>query len=419
MISRILAVSALSAALTAGPSASAETLREAIAVAYVNNPELAEARARQDALDEAPNQARSEGRPTLSADAGAGYDELGFGNAGSANLSATVPIWTGGRVRSSVRAATADVAAGDQRVRDREAAVLERVVTAYSDVLFAEQAVDVARIGIDRLDRQVSEAQLRFNLGEATLTDVAQLRAQRASVVANLADSEADLASASADYLAVVGEEPGDLAADVPSPDFLPPDIETARLSARSVNPLLLEQLRTADAAEARIARARAERAPIVDLAGAFGRGALISDGKLRGFESAATVGLSVRLPIFTGGLIPSRVREAEATFRAERFAAAAIEREAVRLVDTAWAALTAAQARLQASRDGVEAAELALNGVRAEYEFGLRSTIDILLAEQSYRGAQLALARSRSDVLIAQANLLRATGRLDREAYS
>ena len=65
-----------------------------------------------------------------------------------------------------------------------------------------------------------------------------------------------------------------------------------------------------------------------------------------------------------------------------------------------------------------VDAAELALKGVRAEYAFGLRSTLDILVADESLRGAQLALARSRSDTLIAQAALLRATGRLDDTAF-
>ncbi|WP_420607099.1 TolC family outer membrane protein [Novosphingopyxis sp.] len=408
----------LSAALAAAAPAQAETLREAIALAYATNPVLAEARARQAALEEAPEQARADGRPTLSADVGAGYNNNGIGNAGNANLRVTLPIWTGGRVPSAVRAANADVAAGEQRVRDREAAVLERVVTAYADLLFAQASVEVARIGIERLDRQVDEARSRFDLGEATLTDVAQLRAQRANVLASLADAEAALTSAAATYRAVVGQSPGDLVATVSPPDALPTNLPEARLSAEEANPLLLEQTSIADASAARILRARAVGAPSLDLAAGYGRGAQLSGGGLRGFESEAMVGLSLNLPIFTGGLVPSRVREAEATYSAERFATESVEREVIRVVDTAWAALEAAQLRLQASRDGLEAAELALDGVRAEYEFGLRSTIDILLADQSYRAAQLALARSQSDELIAQANLLRAAGRLDEGAY-
>ena len=129
-------------------------------------------------------------------------------------------------------------------------------------------------------------------------------------------------------------------------------------------------------------------------------------------------MGVTLRIPLLTGGLVAAQVREAEASARADDYAVLAEARETIRSVDTAWAALEAAERRERASRTGLAAAQLALDGVRAEYEFGLRSTIDILLAEQSYRSAQLALARARSDVLIAQAALLRATGNLDRRAY-
>ncbi|MXP10588.1 TolC family outer membrane protein [Altererythrobacter halimionae] len=409
----------LAGALLLHPSpAQADTLREAIAAAYATNPTLAEARARQEAREEQPKQARSQGRPTLSATANGGYDDLGYGSAGSADLRAALPIWTGGRVESAVRAATFDVAAGEENVRDSEAAMLERVVAAYADLLFAQEAVEVARIGIGRLDRQVDEAQSRFDMGEATRTDVAQLEAQRSSVVANLADAEAALASARAGYRAVVGQEPDELAANVPPPSLLPVDLASARTSAETANPRLLERLRIADASDARIDRARAEGAPSVDLAGAYGRGLRETGGDFRGYDSAASVGLTLRIPLLSGGLVASQVREAEATSRADRYAVEAAARETLRAVDTAWAALQAAGRREQASVDGLRAAQLALDGVRAEYEFGLRSTIDILLAEQSYRSAQLALARARSDLLIAEAALLRATGQLDRNAY-
>ncbi len=96
-----------------------------------------------------------------------------------------------------------------------------------------------------------------------------------------------------------------------------------------------------------------------------------------------------------------------------------------MRAAGAAWASLTAAQARLQANIDGLAAADLVLKGVRAEYGFGLRSTIDILVADQNFcsvqRAAcsvQLAMAAARADVLVAQAALLRATGRMRQDAY-
>ncbi|MCI1143938.1 TolC family protein [Sphingomonas sp. WKB10] len=233
MTKRLAAIALL---LSAAPS-SAETLREAIAAAYATNPQLAAARARQEALAETPAQARALGRPTLSASGGAGYDRLGYGSSGNASVAADLPIWTGGRVRAAVRAAREDVAAGAEGLRDTEAAILQGVVLAYADLLYNQQAVEVARVGIERLDRQVEEARSRFNLGQGTRTDVAQLEAQRATVVANLADAEGALATAAAAYRAAVGQDAGALVADVPPPAALPADRAQARAAAEASNP--------------------------------------------------------------------------------------------------------------------------------------------------------------------------------------
>lgn len=111
-------------------------------------------------------------------------------------------------------------------------------------------------------------------------------------------------------------------------------------------------------------------------------------------------------------------MRESRANLRADRFAVDAATREAERGTDAAWAALVAAQARLEAEVAGLKAAELALRGVRAEYGVGLRSTVDILIADQSYRRAQLDVERARADVLVAQAGMLRAIGGLTFAAY-
>lgn len=397
---------------------SAETLRDAVTQAYASNPQLLAARARQEALEEEPEQARAAGRLTAAATGNGGYDRLDYGRVASATASATLPIWTGGRVQSAVRAAERDVAAGAQGLRDAEAVILQAVVSAYADLLYRQQAVEVARIGIERLDRQVAEARSRFGLGHATQTDVAQLEAQRASVVANLADADGALATAAAAYRAAVGSDAQMLSAEVPAPALLPPTLSEARVQAETNNPLLLQQRQVVKSALARIDQARADRAPSLDLTGGYGRGGRLIDGGVRGLPAAASVGLSLRLPLLTGGLVPSRVRQAEAVARAERFQTDAAEREARRSVDAAWASLTAAQRRQRAATDGLAAADLALKGVRAEYGFGLRSTIDILVADQSFRSAQLSVASARSDVLVAQAALLRAVGAFGRDAY-
>lgn len=417
MNKRFATIVSMLALLTARP-AWAETLAEAIAAAYQSNPELAAARARQTALAETTEQARAAGRPTASAQGVTGYDRTGYGKSGSITLDAALPVWTGGRVSSAVRAASGDVAAGEEGLRDTEATILQAVVAAYAALLYNQQAVEVARVGIERLDNQVAEARSRFDLGQATRTDVAQLEAQRATVVANLADAEGALATAAAAYRAAVGHDAFALSQDVPVPPALPKSEDEARGAARDAAPLLLRQQRVVEASNARIDEARAAGHPSLDLSGAYGRGGQWASGDIRGFDNAASVGLTLRMPILTGGLVASQVRQAEATALAERFQYDASEREVVRASDAAWAALTAAQRRLDANIAGLSAADTALKGVRAEYGFGLRSTIDILVADESFRAAQLSVALARADVLNAQAAVLRAVGRLGPATY-
>ncbi|RZF60882.1 type I secretion protein TolC [Sphingomonas populi] len=403
------------AALCLSGAASAETLRDAVVAAYSTNPQLAAAQARQEALAESPEQARGAGRLTAEADGAGGYSRFDYGKGGSGSVTASLPVWTGGRVSSAVRAASGDVAAGAEGVRDTQAAVLETVVGAYADLLYAQQAVAVTHADIELLDNQVAEARSRFGLGLATRTDVAQLEAQRESAVSTLADAEGSAAAIAATYRATVGHSPGTLDPNPTAPVTLPASIDSARSRAIESNPIVRQQKLAAGADAARIDQQRAERNPYVGLGGTYGLAA--GEGR-SGYANAAVGGVTLRVPLLTGGLISSRVRQAEATYRADRFTIDAAQRDAARLAETAWANLAAAQARVNANARRVEAAELALKGVRAEYAFSLRTTVDILIADESLRAAQLALARSRSDVLIGQAALLGSIGQLGRDSY-
>ena len=397
---------------------SAETLRDAILAATQTNPTLAAARARQEALGETVTQARSAGRLTASVDAAAGYDRFNYGKGGYGTVGAALPIWTGGRVPAAVRAAKADVAAGDESVRDSEAALLTDVVAAYAALLFDQQSVAIARADIDLLDRQVAEAKARFTLGTSTRTDVAQLEAQRASAVASLAAASATLDTTAAQYRATVGHDPGTLALPSGSLPAMPGTLDQARSRALANNPLLLASRRAADASAARIDAARANGNPSVAIGAGYGYAGSLSGGD-HGYPLATSATLGLHVPLLTGGLVASQVRQARAAHRADLFDAEGQAREATRGVDAAWAALTGARAQIAADTGRVTAADLALKGVRAEYAFGLRTTLDILVADESLRAAQLSLANDQSNALNAEAALLRATGTLAATVFA
>ncbi|HLZ79695.1 MAG TPA: TolC family outer membrane protein [Sphingomonas sp.] len=395
----------------------AETLAQAVNAAYASNPVFAAARARQQALEEAPEQARAGGRFSAAADAAAGYDKFDYGKGGAATVSADLPIWTGGRVSSAIRAAEGDVAAGSEGLRDSEAALLTNVIGAYAELLYDQQAAEIARADIALLDHQVAEAKARYKLGQATRTDVAQLEAQRASAAATLADAESALAITTASYRAIVGHPPGSLSPPPVTFAALPDSLERTRSRTLDNNPLYRQSLRLAEASSARIDQARTNGAPSVSLGGSYGYD-VRATGDDHTFLRAASAGLVLHVPILTGGLVASQVRQARADFRAAQFDQDAAAREAIRAAEAAWATMIGAHAQADANRSRVIAADLALSGVRAEYGFGLRSTLDILVADESLRAAQLAEARSRSDLLIAQAAVLRAIGAMDEKIF-
>jgi outer membrane protein len=116
-------------------------------------------------------------------------------------------------------------------------------------------------------------------------------------------------------------------------------------------------------------------------------------------------------MPIFLGGLNVSRAREAQALNEADRRRIEEAERRAISNVTQAWEQLSAARANIVSATAQVEANSLALNGVRLEAQLGVRTTLDVLDAEQEYLNAQVALANAERDARTATFLLLAAMG--------
>ena len=121
--------------------------------------------------------------------------------------------------------------------------------------------------------------------------------------------------------------------------------------------------------------------------------------------------GVRVTAPIFLGGLRLSRVREARAINSADRRRITVAERQVDARVTIGWQRLTAARANIVSSQTQVRANALALDGVRREAEVGVRTTLDVLDAEQEYLDAQVALANAERDARATTYELLASIG--------
>ena len=203
--------------LVAGP-ALADELRDALAMAYVSSPTLQVARAQQRAVDENVPIARAAGLPSLSGTAT--YTEFLKTSSNSftspsrafdAQTQLGVPIYTGGAVKNSVRAAETRVSAGQADLRAVESGLFAQVVAAYMDVILAQEVVKLNRANVQRLDVNLQASKDRFEIGDLTRTDVAQSQSRLSLARGQVRSSEANLITARERYIQVVGKAPVDL----------------------------------------------------------------------------------------------------------------------------------------------------------------------------------------------------------------
>ncbi|MBB5745420.1 TolC family outer membrane protein [Brevundimonas variabilis] len=433
--SRALATVAL-VALTAGMAAPvwADTLQEAIALAYRTNPTLLAQRAQQRALDESVPQARSGLRPTIDLSASASYtrtdSEAGTRDLDGDGVPETIPggvtesdnggvsvglaqnVWTAGRVGRQINVAEANVLAGRENLRSIEQQVLASVIQTYVDVQRDMEILRIRQENIAVLRRQLEESSARFEVGEITRTDVAQSESRLAQSEADLASAQAQLSVSRAAYSAVVGQAPADMEVPPPLPG-VPTDFEAAMDIGLVENPNVRAAQYQLQAAEAQVAAARSEYLPSARLTASYG-----GSDELSGFNPGARTsfqaGASISVPLFTGGLNQSRVAQALERANAAQIGVEGERRNVLQDVSSAFAQVVSARATVAAGNEAVRAATVAAEGVRQEAQVGLRTTLDVLNQELELRASQVTLISARRNEYVAQAQLLAAMGRLE-----
>lgn len=416
---------ALALALGAGPAAG-ETLREALASAYGTNPTLEAARANQRAIDEGVPIARAQGLPSLNLTATHTEFLRQSANAFTAperNLGvqaqALVPIYSGGAVRNAIAAAKERVEAGQADLRNTESVVFSQVVAAYMDVLRTEALTMLAANNVAVLKTNLEAAGDRFQIGDLTITDVAQSRARLAVAEGDLRQAEANLIAARETYIRLVGRPASGLEAPPPLPG-LPDTLEEAIAAALAHNPNLEAARLRAEAAGFDTKAAGAGRLPTLGL---FVNG-LYSDffGTLGGpvaaqfvqRETTANAGVRLTIPLFQGGEPAARQRQAGARESAALEDVIAAERQVIAETRSTFANWQAANQVIKSAQAAVEAAELSLEGVRAENSIGNRTVLDVLNAEQELLQARVQLVTARRNAYVAGFSLLALMGRAE-----
>jgi outer membrane protein len=403
-------------------SASAETLREALAKAYITNPILTGARAGQRAIDEGVPLAKSRALPD--ADLTASYTENLEKAANSfssptrvanARLSLSVPIYAGGGIKSGIGAAESRVEAGQANLRGTESSVFSAVVGAYMDVLRDSAIVGLNQGQVKVLQTNLAATRDRFEVGDLTRTDIAQSESRLALAQSQLEGAEAQLIGSRERYVQFVGSEPIALSQPPTLPN-LPASPETAVDVALKSNPDLIAANKAIDASRFDIKTARSARMPRVSaFADENYSNFLKSIGA--GFADSArstAAGVQATFPLYQGGAGSAQVRQSQARSSQAIEQAIAVERSIVSQTRSSYAIWRAANAVIVSSEKAVSATALSLEGVRAENSVGNRTILDILNAEQENLNAQVQLVSARRNAYVAGFSLLAAMGQAE-----
>ena len=407
----------LSTSVAFSSAAFSETLTGALAKAYEFNSQLNSARAGVRVTDEGVAIAKSGYRPIVSGFSSASLArQSGFNlQTGGFGVSVSQTLFDGLQTRNNVRAAESQVFAQREALRNSEMNILQNAVTAYMDVIRDRRVASLLQQNLAFLEEQVRAANSRFEVGEGTRTDVAQADATRASAVAQLAAARAQALASAAAYRQVIGDEPNGLSPAAPVTRLLPSTLDRGISSALLVHPAIKSNLHVVDATEFTVKAAEGALLPQLSAEGTLQRSFRDSSpGSVQdGTTDAASVGLQLNIPIYDGGRTPATVRRNKEQVGQARIDVDVSRDQVRQAVTAAWTQYIAAQQSIAANRELVSAAQLALSGVQEELNVGQRTTLDVLDQQADVITAQVNLANSERDAVVASYAILSATGQL------
>ena len=415
----------------AASAAAADTLEWALVQAYQNNPSLNAQRASLRAMDENVPQALSGYRPKLSITANAGdnftsQQTQSFNSSGAlssvSNVSgafvsrgvgatATQTLFNGLQTANRVRQAESQVMGARETLRVTEQQVLLDAATAYMNLLRDEAILELNRRNVEVLTEQLKQTRDRASVGEVTRTDVAQAESRLAAGRSSLLGAQSNFVTSQANYRRVIGVAAGRLTRGTPVDHFSPRTLPAAIAQGEQQSPSVGAAMYGVDIAVLAVKINEGSLYPNLGLTASVSQNWNPTVTTTRQFLASAVGTLTI--PIYQGGGEYSTIRQSKETLGQQRLNLDVTRDQARATVVQSWGQLDAARAQIEATTAQVNAAAIALNGVREQARAGERTTLDVLNAQQELVNARVALVTAEHDRVVASYTLLAAVGGL------
>ena len=405
----------------------AETLESALSRAYAGNPTLDAQRASLRAADENVPRALAGFRPSVTAVGNIGKSFAtgqtlstvtgGYRNFDndlfprSVGLQVTQNLFNGFRTGNSTRQAETQVLGARETLRNTEQSTLFNAAQSYMNVLRDTAILDLQRNNVEVLEEQLRQTRDRFNVGEVTRTDVAQAESRLAAARSQVSVAESNLQTSIATFRQNIGVEPRQLAPGRPVDRLVPGSLSTAVQIGLEEHPAIISALHAVDAAELQVKITEGELAPTINLVGSVNQG--YAQTYPQDQSTSASIAAQLTVPIYQGGEVYARVRQAKETAGQRRIEAEATRDQVRAAVISSWGSLESSKANVQAAQAQVAAAEVALTGVREEARVGQRTTLDVLNQQQELLNARVNLITAQRDRVVASYSVVQSIGRL------
>lgn len=311
-----------------------------------------------------------------------------------------------------------EVAQSEAQFVQAQQDLIVRVAQAYFDVLAAQDAMTFLSAQKSAIAQQLASAKKNFEVGTATVVDSNEAQSRYDLAVAQEIAAQSDLEVKQSALEQIIGQPVGQLAAlragvQLSAPE--PANLEVWVSTSRQQNPSVAQAQALLEIAKRQIEVNRAGHYPTVDLIASrqYGRAPTSVLPPELGVTTQNAIGIQVSVPIYSGGMISSKVREAVALEDKAQSELEAARRRVAQNARQAYVGVTSGLARVHALEAAERSSKSSLESNKVGYQLGIRINIDVLNAQQQLFSTQRDLARARYDTLLDSLKLKSAAGTL------
>ena len=298
----------------------------------------------------------------------------------------------------------------------KEQDILYKAIDAFTNLILARETLDINSKNLNLLIRQVENDKIRRDRGQITNTDVAQSESSLAGAQAQFARSKSDLLISKLNYENIIGKlnDPNQLEKNSNAIVNIPPNLNYAINLSKQNNPDILIAKLDLEKSEKDLAISESDLKPTASLS--LQRNYTDDLNTTVKEKEQDILKATVTWPFYSGGKKRSTINKNSSLTTRKRLLLDDVVRTNETNVASAWSSLQSSKSFLNSVKVQVSAAKIANEGIAAEYERGSRTTLDVIQSNSLLLSAQISLASSEKNYLMAQYSLLKAVGLLNRQ---